>query len=106
MLLDLLDDITFGGCREAGDGRRRNSLLRRHFTDKARNIQIVRPERVSPAGETVRFVEYPAADLTLPDHLPERDIAQLLRGDIQDGDITKTNPLKHITAFRRCEHAV
>src|ERR1043166_6043961 len=52
------------------------------------------------------FVEDPTTDLPLSDGIGKRAVPKLFRGDIQQGNIPKTNFSKDITPFRRSEESV
>ena len=106
MLQDLLLDIRFGRRGETGDRRNRHSLLLGKLADEARDVQIIGSEVVSPLGQTVRFVEHPAADFALFDHLAEGAVAQLFGRYVEQSDIAQAHPVEHLPAFGRREQTV
>ena len=103
---NLGDHVGLGGGREAGDGGHGDALALRQFLDEAGGIEIVGPEVMTPFGQAVRLVEDPAADLTRLQHPSERDIAQLLRGAIEDGDLAQADSFQHLAALRSGQQAV
>ena len=61
---------------------------------------------MSPARKAVSFIEYPATDLALLDHVPERYVPKLLGGNIQNSHVAKTYPFLHIAPLWECQHSV
>src|SRR6266436_1409261 len=62
---DLFLDVLFGGRRKTGNRRNFHSLFVRKLPDESAGVQVVRPEVMSPFGQTMGLVEHPATDLSL-----------------------------------------
>ncbi|MFM1944563.1 MAG: hypothetical protein RI897_3545 [Verrucomicrobiota bacterium] len=99
-------DVAFSGGGEAGDGGYRGILGLGEFADEASGVEVIGAEVVSPFGEAVGFVEDPATDFALGDGILEGAVAELFRGDIEDGDIAGADAAEDIGAFGGGEESV
>ena len=59
-----------------------------------------------PAGQAVRLVEHPSADLPLGEGLAHGDAAKLLRGDDENAGVAQAYPIQRLLAFRHGQQAV
>ncbi len=92
---NILNHIRFGGRGIAEDRRHGNLLFLGNCGDGLGAVEIVRAKIMSPFRQAVRFVKYPATDLTLSYCLFDCAVAQLLGGDIEQGDIPHADLFKN-----------
>ena len=95
LVLEVVDD--FGpdvGLGGGGETQHRWYRLRAGaLPDVTAHVAIVRPEIVTPLGQAVGFVQYPAADFPVLQCPAQRDAAQLLRRDDEDAGVAQAHPL-------------